>query len=256
MISLYSGTPGSGKSLHVAERIYTRLQTGRTVVANFDINIAQVRFRRAEFYKIENWDLSPQVLADFAEQHAKKNHSGNIVEGQFLLIIDECQILFNSRETSQRGRLEWCTFFAQHRKYGYDVILVAQFDRMIDRQIRALIEYEFIHRKVSNFGWKGQLLNLIMGGRMFNCKEMWYPLKEKIGNHFFRLRKRYVTLYDSYKKFGKTEVGGEGTPTAEVLPDCADEQEERVGEAAICQVLFNLTEGSGTDNTESEKGDT
>ena len=38
MIRLYSGTPGSGKSLHVAEKIYNRLSAGKPVVCNFAIN--------------------------------------------------------------------------------------------------------------------------------------------------------------------------------------------------------------------------
>ena len=39
MIYFYSGTPGSGKSLHVAKDIYTKLFINKgNVIANFDIN--------------------------------------------------------------------------------------------------------------------------------------------------------------------------------------------------------------------------
>ena len=38
MIYLYTGTPGSGKSYHVARDIYFFLHYGRNVIANFDIN--------------------------------------------------------------------------------------------------------------------------------------------------------------------------------------------------------------------------
>lgn len=260
MISLFSGTPGSGKSLHVAEKIYTRLVTKRNCIANFDINVDSIKHRNADFVKIENWDLTPQILIDYAENNAKRNYKGNIKEGQFLLIIDECQILFNSRETGQKGRLEWCSFFAQHRKYGYDVILVAQFDRMIDRQIRALIEYEYIHRKVSNFGWRGQLLNILMGGKVFSCKQMWYPLKEKVGSNFFKLHKRYANIYDSYKRFGKTEDEGVGAPRAEVVPETQQTNEvqtapvETLDDSAFtpkegCQAFFSLTTGQGVEQS-------
>lgn len=230
MISLYSGTPGSGKSLHVAEKIFTRLQIGVTCICNFDFNTDLVRFKRAEFYKVENWDLTVDYLVEFAFAHGKKNRKGKLKEGQFLLVIDECQMLFNSRDYGKRDRQEWCTFFTQHRKYGYDVILVAQFDRMIDRQIRSLIEYEFIHRKVSNFGWRGYLLNIFMMGNMFACKEMWYPMKEKVSASFFRFNKKYARCYDSYKLFqldnnGLDSVpgvvdakGDEGAPIAETMP--------------------------------------
>ena len=39
MIDLYTGTPGSGKSLHCAKEIYNRLSRGKGVIANFDINL-------------------------------------------------------------------------------------------------------------------------------------------------------------------------------------------------------------------------
>ena len=120
-----------------------------------------------------------------------------------MLVVDEAQLLFNAREWGKNGRSEWLSFFTQHRKYGYHVVLVAQFDRMIDRQIRSLIEYEFIHRKVSNFGVKGFLLSLAMGGKVLVAVKMWYPLKERISAEFFRARKRYFRIYDTYMDFGK-----------------------------------------------------
>ena len=43
MIYFYSGTPGSGKSLHVAQDIYQYLQRGKNVIANFDINEKAVK---------------------------------------------------------------------------------------------------------------------------------------------------------------------------------------------------------------------
>ena len=48
MISYYSGTPGSGKSLHVAMQIYDWIQRGKNVIANFDIRedyVKKPRFR-------------------------------------------------------------------------------------------------------------------------------------------------------------------------------------------------------------------
>lgn len=46
MISLYSGTPGSGKSLHIAQRVYHGLRYGRTTVCNFEINLDNVKKRK------------------------------------------------------------------------------------------------------------------------------------------------------------------------------------------------------------------
>ena len=118
-------------------------------------------------------------------------------------MLDECQLLFNAREWDAKGRKEWLSFFTQHRKYGYDVILVAQFDRMIDRQIRSLIEYEQVHRKVSNFGVWGKLFSLFSLGKLFVAVKVWYPMKERVGAEFFKANKRYYSLYDTYKHFEK-----------------------------------------------------
>lgn len=42
MIDFYSGTPGSGKSLHTAERLYYWLRAGRPAICNFNINLQKV----------------------------------------------------------------------------------------------------------------------------------------------------------------------------------------------------------------------
>ena len=37
------------------------------------------------------------------------------------------------------------TFFSQHRKLGFNIILITQSDRMLDKQIRSLVEDEVKH---------------------------------------------------------------------------------------------------------------
>ena len=86
-----------------------------------------------------------------------------------------------------------------HRHYGYDIILIAQFDHRIDRQIRSLIEYEYIHRKVSNFGLRGKFLCAVMlSPKLFISVKVWYPMKEKVGSEFFKCKRKYYSLYDTY----------------------------------------------------------
>ena len=41
MIKLYSGTPGSGKSLHAARDIIVRSQLGEPIVGNFECDQSQ-----------------------------------------------------------------------------------------------------------------------------------------------------------------------------------------------------------------------
>lgn len=203
MIYFYSGTPGSGKSLHVAQDIYSYIRRGKTVISNFDINYDAIRSRKkGYFFYRDNSELTPAWLIDFAVLAHKRNDYGTIIEKQTLLVIDECQLIFNCRSWNDKQRLAWCSFFCQHRKYGYSIILISQFDRLVDRQIRALIEYEYKHRKVNNFGFGGLLCSLFLFGRpMFASVEYWYGVREKVGVSFFFGRKKYYRLYDSYKLF-------------------------------------------------------
>ena len=126
---------------------------------------------------------------------------GKLQEGYILLVIDESQILFNSRDYGRGDRRDWLSFFSQHRKLGYNVVLVAQYDRMLDRQIRALVEYEYVHRKISNFGTIGFVLGMFFGGNLFVCVKKWYPMKEKIGSEFFIAKRKYYSLYDTFTMF-------------------------------------------------------
>lgn len=216
LIYFYSGTPGSGKSLHVAEDIYNYLRRGKKVIANFDVNTSAIPGYTGGFYHIENYDLSPEMLFNYAMSEHEVNARGQMIEKQTLLVIDECQLIFNPRSWNDKGRMEWCSFFTQHRKYGFTVILVSQFDRLVDRQIRSLIEYEYKHRKVNNFKAFGKILGLLSGGSLFCCVIYWYGVKEKVGTQFFRGRRKFYNLYNSYKLFdGSTPVdaGGSGRRT-------------------------------------------
>lgn len=215
MISLYSGTPGSGKSLHVAEKIYFALRAARPVIANFDVNTEFVKGRRkkiGDFQCIDNDVINPAFLVQYSSDYFA---SHRFREDWILLIIDEAQLLFNAREWDAKGRREWLSFFTQHRKYGYQVILVAQFDRMLDRQIRSLIEYEIIHRKVKNFGVWGWVMSAFFFGRLFVAVKMWYPLRERIGAEWFVCRRRFFRLYDTFKRFdtGKNDKHSAGSGT-------------------------------------------
>lgn len=177
MIYLYSGTPGSGKSLHQAMDIYYWIRNGKPCITNFPIDKYAIPSKHEPIhYCVENDILCPEYLIKFSHIYYRDH---KFKEGGIRLYIDECQLLFNAREWNLKGRKEWLSFFTQHRKYGFDIYLVAQFDRMIDRQIRSLIEYEVIHRKVKNFGKWGMLFNACAGGNLFVAVKVWYPMKEK-----------------------------------------------------------------------------
>ena len=230
MISLYSGTPGSGKSLHCARTIINWSRLGYPVIGNFTVDLSN--YKRADFTYCPNDKMTPKFLIEYSRQRFGDKTPK---EGSILLVIDECQLLFNAREWQQSGRAQWLSFFTQHRKLGYDIILIAQFDRMVDRQIRSLIEYEYIHRKMSNFGWQGKALSIVFGGNTFIAVKRWYPLHEKLGSEIFHARKKLYSIYDSYATF---DVGQQPKPTQEetAAPELDAVSDPEVKEGEIVDV--------------------
>lgn len=195
MIYLFSGTPGSGKSLQTAREIYLKLRRGGNVIANFGVNVNKIsnngKKKIGKFTYVSNADLTVNYLINYS----KKNHIAN-KENQTLVVIDEAQVLYNSRSFNNKDRLEWITFFSQHRKLGYNIILVAQMDRMLDRQIRGLIETEYKFRKINNFKF-GKLLPT----SVFIAVEYWYGINEKVGSSMFTYSRKYGNLYDTFALF-------------------------------------------------------
>ncbi len=199
-IDLYSGTPGSGKSLHAAKRIVDWSRQGKPVITNFEVDLS--KYPKAKQFYVDDDELTPDFLVKFSREYFEGRKLTKKDEDTILLVIDECQLIFNSREYQKKDRKSWIKLFSTHRHLGYHVILIAQMDKMLDKQIRGLIEYEFIHRKLSNFGKAGKLLTIVLAGEMFTSVQMWYPLKLKIGSQMFRAKKKYYSIYDSYASFG------------------------------------------------------
>lgn len=200
MITLYSGTPGSGKSYHAACRIDWYIRYGGSLICNFPVSIPAGRMPKSELLLSywDNSDITPDRLYAYARLHHKVG-----LEGQTLLIVDEAQVIWNCRDFATRDRRSWITFFAQHRKLGYDVLLITQNDRMLDRQIRMLIEYEVKHRKINNYGFGGKVLSLVTGrSTWFLAMEYWYGgNKVMLNREMIRYKASIADLYNSYELF-------------------------------------------------------
>jgi zona occludens toxin (predicted ATPase) len=192
---MYTGTPGSGKSYHAAKVIHDKLRRGKNVISTMavDMNVVNKRGSKKtgiyEYFYID--ELTPKYLIEFAMQHHRKGK-----EGQTVIVIDECQIIFNSRDYGDKGRKEWLIFFSVHRHYGYDFILITQQYRNLDRQIRGLAEIEYRHRKINNRG----MLNLLPV-KIFAVIEYWRSgdKEVRVGAHFVRFKRAISRMYNSYE---------------------------------------------------------
>ena len=225
-ITLYSGTPGSGKSYRVADKLAYGSMIGRLqFICNFPVDLENFSIRDA-FRPLLRWESTKklfdklpyglthkkmrgkpmyldnsQLTVSFLKQYALEHHVVGR-EGQTIVVIDEAGIKFNCRSFSAADRREWLDFFAMHRHYGFSFILVAQSDRQLDRQIRYCIEQEEKHYKLANFNWFGQLLAWLAGGNLFVVHRYWYGFHgERNGTEVARYRRKVASIYDTHYKF-------------------------------------------------------
>lgn len=245
MIHFFTGTPRSGKSLHMAMLIDKQLRKGKNVIANFEINERTYkRFKKkhpgklGQFIYVSNTEWLTNVykpklegrklipppkdtfsyingLYGFAQNFHKRNYRGQIIEGQTLLVLDECQDLFNPRTWNRKDRLKWCSFFREHGKYGYEVYLISQDESVLDKQIRHVIQYEYVHRCVNNYRLSGKILGFMFGGRLFVYVQKMKGVKSKdatVKTKFFSGQQKYYEFYDSYKTFGQLSAAALAAP--------------------------------------------
>lgn len=196
-IVLFSGRPGSGKSYDAMRHIRNALKyQKKDVIANFEVNAHESW--KGTFTYLPNSGITAANIVSIARDYWADR---DFKEDGLLLALDECQLLFNSRTWNSSDRMSFLELMSQHRKYGLKIILIAQSDIMIDKQFRALIEYETNHRKLGNYGKFGFILNLIMLGGMFYSCTYYYAQKVKVGGEWFRYNKKIAKMYDSYKTF-------------------------------------------------------
>lgn len=199
-VYLYQGTPGSGKSYHAIKDAIFKLKRGGNVIANFPIAVDKIKTSKnqklGKFVFVADEDLTPAYLLKFFRKYHTRNK-----ESQTLLIIDECQIRFDPKDKRDNLRRSFSRFFSLHRKLGFNIILISQSDRLIDRQIRCNIEYSVMHRKLNNY----KLLSLLPF-TCFICNSYWYGSKLKLGTEYIIYKKKIAAMYDSFKIFNIADL--------------------------------------------------
>lgn len=168
MIEIIQGTPGSGKSAVALVMGIDHLVSGGALAANFELTpdwawklsgmnwyvrcgavdrMAKAEQLRKRCFRIGTADTIFQ-LSDRLKDCGLTGKAATAREGKGLLILDEAQLIFNTRDFSKNKA--WIEFFTQHRKLGWNVLLIAHHIQMIDKQIRPLVEIETRFRNLKN----------------------------------------------------------------------------------------------------------
>lgn len=202
MILAYTGTPGSGKSFHAVKDIWERVKYGHEVVSNIPMSFPKKCKNTGAYVFKETYEINPKYLMTFSEGVRERKHIKRLPEDYIYLVIDEAQLIFNCRNWGDKERKEWVKFFTLHRKLGYKVILITQMSKMLDNQIRGLLEYEIIHRKFSNFGLRGWFISLVLcSPTLFACVRVWSAMNERIDCEILRYSRRIAKMYDTSKLY-------------------------------------------------------
>lgn len=209
-IYFFSGKPGSGKSLHAAKMIDQWICKGKNVITNFPVNEDFWAQRRSKGKKIgevitvtndEILKYGIRGLVGYAQQFHQRGTDGGMIEKQTLVIFDECQTMFNSRSWNTKGRSDWVILFSQHRKFGFEFLLISQDKVFVDKQIRCQFQFEYEHRNLKNFKTFGWLLSLLFGGNFFIVVVKSMDIGKKDHSEIRGSSKKYYELYDSYRIF-------------------------------------------------------
>lgn len=204
MIYLYSGTPGSGKSLHMAKDIRLILSQGGLIIANFKLQetFLNSKKNKGKVVYLPDVDLTyPTDVAALIEYWVARYPGKRI-----LLCLDECQNIFNARTWNIRGRSDWIQFFALHRhlsKEKCNVILATQDDTSLDKQIRKKIECDYRHLKMKNGGIAFWILSMFFGGNLFKYRVYWYGQRQFLYSELYVANKKLFGVYDTHASFGE-----------------------------------------------------
>ena len=150
MIIAFTGTPGSGKTYDAVRKIIENLKTGRVVYTNIDGMDAP---ECLEIIKSVT-GLSDHGIAcklHFFEDDQLDNFWNHVQPG-CLIVLDEVQNIFNSRDWQSKKNVGFNAWASVHRHHGYDIVLISQSVMRIDTAVRALIQWTYVYRKINFFG--------------------------------------------------------------------------------------------------------
>lgn len=220
MMQVYTGTPGSGKSLHCAHDIRFHLRLGHNVISTCYIDTSlcfftpfqEWRFNRTgkrpkkqkhdkrekNFHYIDINKITPEFLYEFA---ARYHVFGK--EHQTVVYLDECVSIFSptviGNDTDKWNK--WDRFFQFHRHLGFDIVLIPQSLKLISRKVIEYCEFDCRHYNRKHHGILGFVFSLLAGG-LFSYSTYWRGVnRHPLESGFFTYKPLYGQMYNSYSQF-------------------------------------------------------
>lgn len=150
MIIGFAGTPGSGKTYEAVRKILNNIVMNRVVYTNiegiFDQECKEMIKSYLNLSDLALYRLLRPIEPDQIEEFWMH------VELGCLIVIDEIQKYFSSREWQTEKNKQFASWASTHRHFGFDLVMITQNVERIDTAVRNLLEWTYVYRKVNFFG--------------------------------------------------------------------------------------------------------
>lgn len=198
MIIFYEGVPGSGKSYDAVVKIVANLRKYRAVYTNIE-GLEDVKCKEMIkcLTKLDDFDIDKYLHILTKEETF---HFWDIVQPGSMVVIDEMQKFFNSRDWQKdenRQCADWCS---THRHEGYDALFLTQRIEKVDTQIRTLTEWTYRYKKVN---FVGNLIKKSYVCFAYSGDDTHTPLTKIVRQY----NKEYFHCYKSYITKDVKELG-------------------------------------------------
>jgi hypothetical protein len=142
---LLTGKRGAGKSLIAVLEIQKRMVAGCLIATNLNLYVEhlvgprnRVRpFRLPDHPSADDLAALPLGNPGLYWEGGQVKRGPGFDEGKNgLLVLDEVATFLNSRTWNQRDRQDLISWLLQSRKFGWDLLFLAQHPRLVDAQVR------------------------------------------------------------------------------------------------------------------------
>lgn len=202
MINGIQGKPGGGKSYEavVTHIIPTITKDKRKVVTNLPLNVNKFCDVYGEYCR-ELIEIVDGEFHNYGGQRpfSKKDHflqyeGWQNEQGQKVyFFIDECHLAMPTQGTEK----ELTEFFSMHRHYGFDIMLITQNFRKVNRDIKDMIQMSYRCIKKSHMGQDDKYILKVHDG-VGTTNSSVYRTDERV------YEKRYFAFYTSHTKNNKS----------------------------------------------------
>ena len=197
MIMCYEGLPGAGKTYDAMRKLLDNLSQGRRILTNIDGPQKEDKREIIRHFLDFSDNKIKKLLVHLPDN--KVQEFWDHTEPGDLIIIDEAQNFFNSRDWQSKANRFFGKWASEHRHMGVDLVLITQNVERIESSVRSLVEFTYRYKKLNMFG------NLIQKKYIRFC--YYGPTLDQVGQKTCTYDPKISQCYKSYFTDGTKEIG-------------------------------------------------